>query len=88
MPTRQAVADALELPVLSADELKAAAEPEQEAALTAGGFATRTPLCFYVLAEARAREGNHLGPVGSTIVAEALVGLAQRSSDSIMRIPG
>jgi nucleoid-associated protein YgaU len=90
MPTGQAVADALGLPALTADELKAAAGPDQEVALTEGSFLSRTPLWFYLLAEARAkgRGGDHLGPVGSTIVAEVLIGLARRSADSIMRIPG
>ena len=89
MPTGQAVAAALGLPPLTAAEVTAAAGPDQEAALVSGGFDTRTPLWFYVLAEAKAKaDGKHLGPVGSTIVAEVLVGLARRSSDSIMRIPG
>ncbi|OLT10855.1 hypothetical protein BJF78_28385 [Pseudonocardia sp. CNS-139] len=90
MPTGQAVAATLGRTPLSSAELIAAAGPDQEAALTAGGFDTRTPLWFYVLAEAKAlgNDGKRLGPVGSTIVAEVLVGLARRSADSIMRIPG
>jgi len=34
------------------DVLAAAANPEQQAAIEAGGFETRTPLWFYILAEA------------------------------------
>ena len=46
------------------------------AAVTAGGFEKRTPLWFYVLKEAEAVAGGaHLGPLGSTIVAETLIGL-------------
>ena len=40
-----------------------------------------------VLAEAAAGGGAHLGAVGSTIVAEVLVGLVHRSDDSILRSP-
>jgi nucleoid-associated protein YgaU len=88
MPTGQAVAHALGLPALTPDELKAAVGPQQEAAL--GDLVTRTPLWFYLLAEAKAKggDGAHLGPVGSTIVAEVLVGLVRRSADSVLRIPG
>ena len=45
-------------------------------AVQAGGFETRTPLWFYVLKEAEELAGGaHLGPLGSTIVAETLMGL-------------
>lgn len=88
IPTGQAVAERLGLPVLSTQDLLDAVGPTQAAALTAGGLADRTPLWFYVLAEASHHGGNHLGPVGSTIVAEVLIGLVRRSEDSVLRIPG
>jgi hypothetical protein len=48
-------------------------------------FSERTPLWYYILAEAAIlRKGQSLGPVGSTIVAEVLVGLVRRSPDSIL----
>ena len=79
----------LELPVMTAAEIEAAAvTPEQVQALRAGGFSQRTPLWYYVLAEARHHGGSRLGPVGSTIVAEVLIGLIRRSEDSILRSPG
>ncbi|GIF14243.1 LysM peptidoglycan-binding domain-containing protein [Actinoplanes teichomyceticus] len=89
VPTGQAVAQLLDLPVLGKDELLAAAGgPEQVAALQAGGFESRTPLWFYILAEANHfHRGARLGPVGSTLVAEVLVGLVRRSADSILRLP-
>jgi len=89
LPTGQAVAQLLGLPVLSKDDVLAAAgSPEQRAALTAGGFDARTPLWFYVLAEARHHHGGaRLGPVGSTLVAEVLVGLVRRTEDSILKQP-
>lgn len=88
MPTGQAVAAALGVPAMTKDELlAAAASPEQVDALEAGGFLDRTPLWYYVLAEAEAGGGQHLGPVGSTIVADVMIGLARRSADSIFNLP-
>jgi nucleoid-associated protein YgaU len=91
MPTGQALAGALGLTPLTASEVEAAASsPDQVAALQAGGFSSRTPLWYYLLAEAahpNFGNGQHLGPVGSTIVAEVLVGLAQRSRNSILTDP-
>ncbi|GIM88404.1 LysM peptidoglycan-binding domain-containing protein [Paractinoplanes toevensis] len=90
LPTGQAVAEHIGVQVLTKDEVLAAAiSDEQRIALEAGGFQFRTPLWFYVLAEARHfHNGAHLGPVGSTLVAEVLVGLVRRSTDSILTQPG
>jgi hypothetical protein len=95
LPTGQAVARTLgqrllgirEVPVLTPEQLeRAAGNDEQIQALRDGGFVERTPLWYYVLAEAAAlTEGRRLGPVGSTIVAEVLVGLVRRSEHSILR---
>jgi hypothetical protein len=59
----------------------------QVAILRESGFNQRTPLWYYILAEANAPEaqGNRLGPVGSTLLAEVFVGLVLRSEDSILR---
>ena len=87
MPTGQAVAKHMGLPVLSAAQLKAAAiSDDQRDKLTP--FLRRTPLWYYILAEAKHHGGNRLGPVGGTIVAEVLVGLVRRSQDSILSVPG
>ncbi len=49
----------------------------------------KTPLWYYILAEAAFREGGErLGSVGSTIVAEVLVGLVRRSEGSILATEG
>ncbi len=95
LPTGQAVASALkeklagvrDIPVLGANRIRnAAASQEQVQKLEAGGFLERTPLWYYILAEAAVREdGQRLGPVGSTIVAEVLVGLVRSSENSILR---
>lgn len=95
MPTGQAVARALQqklqgapnIPVLTKQQVRqGAANQQQKQALEDGGFLDRTPLWYYILAEAAVlgENGQHLGPVGSTIVAEVLVGLVRRSPDSIL----
>jgi LysM repeat protein len=88
IPTGQAVAARLGLTPLTKQQLLGAVSQTQADALVSGGFVDRTPLWFYVLAEASHHGGNHLGPVGSTIVAEVLVGLVRRSEDSVLRVPG
>ena len=94
MPTGQAVARAMGMTPLTAPELEAVASQvvpppggeKQVVALRDGGFSRRTPLWYYILAEAaHYHRGRHLGPVGSTIVAETLIGLVRRSEDSILR---
>jgi hypothetical protein len=94
MPTGQAVAGALQeklqgvrnIPVLTPQQIKnAAANDRQRQVLNDSGFDARTPLWYYILAEAKFHsDGRRLGPVGSTIVAEVLVGLVRRSPDSIL----
>jgi hypothetical protein len=51
-------------------------------------FWGKTPLWYYVLKEAELfAGGNHLGPVGSRIVAETLIGILMYSPDSILANP-
>jgi hypothetical protein len=95
LPTGQAVADAMasqgvvrltEKQILSwAVDVE---YTEQIDILTKSGFLTRTPLWFYILAEAAYySRGYHLGPVGSTIVAEVLIEVLRNSTDSILLDP-
>lgn len=87
LPTGQSVADALNLPVMTATEIQQVARgvsDEQLRAVQANGFCERTPLWYYILAEALAGQSGRLGPVGSTIVAEVLIGLVRGSKDSIL----
>ncbi|HSO53365.1 MAG TPA: LysM peptidoglycan-binding domain-containing protein [Actinomycetes bacterium] len=89
MPTGQAMATRLDLPVLTPAQLEAAAASERQAqVLKTSGFLERTPLWYYLLAESRHHGAQRLGPVGSTLVAEVLVGLVRRSHDSILASPG
>lgn len=91
LPTGQAVAAALGTKALSPVEIEEVARsvsPDQLAAVRDGGFSERTPLWYYILAEAAAASTGRLGPVGSTIVAEVLIGLIRGSKDSVLRKPG
>jgi Animal haem peroxidase len=94
MPTGQALATAMNITPLTAGELEevAAAVPprpgkeSQLDVLRTTGFAQRTPLWYYILAEAAFHaKGKHLGPLGSTLVAEVLIGLILKSENSILR---
>jgi hypothetical protein len=100
LPTGQAVARELGLvPMTGAEVIDAAAGQEQKDVLAQTGLAEETPLWFYILAEAahgrakaeaenKDKRVDHLGPVGSRIVAEVLIGLIRRSKDSILGIKG
>jgi hypothetical protein len=70
---------------MSAAEIHKAIGPQQAQVLSAAGFSDRTPLWFYILAEAAAAATGRLGPVGSTIVAAVLVRLVRGSKDSFLR---
>jgi hypothetical protein len=80
LPSGQAVARRIEdAPVLS-NEMIGFDEALDEHAQPAE---TEAPLWYYVLAEsAHLNDGKHLGPVGSRIVAEVLVGLIDSDSSS------
>ncbi|HYI53847.1 MAG TPA: heme peroxidase family protein [Microlunatus sp.] len=95
LPTGQAVAGALGIaPLTVAQILKT--EPTAAAgvfgadspvndALIDGGFVTATPLWFYILREAEVLEdGNRLGPVGSRIVAETIIGQIRSDPDAFL----
>jgi hypothetical protein len=86
LPSGQAVARALGVDPLSNEAIgfdEAIEKHDQEPA-------TDAPLWYYVLAEAReASDGDHLGPVGSRIVAETLVGLIESDTTSFLTVqPG
>ena len=94
IPTGQAVAKAVRAkwgtPVLTPTQVaEGAGSDEQRQALRNAGFLRRTPLWYYILAEAALLgKGQRLGPVGSVLVAEVLIGLVRRSDDSILRTKG
>ncbi|MFI5930946.1 heme peroxidase family protein [Actinoplanes sp. NPDC051494] len=80
LPTGQAAAASLGLAALTAEEVVGRIDPddgptELQKVLQTNDFETRTPLWFYVLREAEVKaQGNTLGPVGSRIVAETIIG--------------
>jgi hypothetical protein len=67
----------------------ASGSPERQDAVTAGGFHVETPLWFYVLKEAEVLgQGEKLGPLGSHLVANTLLGLIIEDKDSYWNAPG
>ncbi|MFN7023269.1 MAG: peroxidase family protein [Pseudorhizobium sp.] len=90
LPTGQAVAAKLGLQPLSPDVLRAATPTGIGKTVEDAGLLERTPLWFYILAEAgdpNGPDGQHLGPVGTRIVAETLWNLAKHASDSVIDAP-
>jgi hypothetical protein len=96
LPTGQAVARELGEPELSESQIENAGgkfvkdevAAKQKEILHESGLCKRTPLWFYILAEAAVqKEGLCLGRVGSIIVAAVLMGLVARSTDSILQDP-
>lgn len=75
LPSGEAVAKAMDVPPLTADEL---GHPWPDG----------TPLWFYILKEAeqRGNAGDRLGPVGGRIVAEVLIGLLRADPASYMSL--
>jgi hypothetical protein len=83
LPSGQEVAGAMGVAPLTGADLGLDA-----IGLPAAGKATlkaATPLWYYLLREAELGGGEHLGPVGGTIVAEVLVGLLQGDPLSYLR---
>ena len=83
LPAGQCVAEVLRVPQLEAADFQD--EPHYEM-LQSFGFHRLTPLWYYILKEAKVHhpEGERLGPVGSRIVAETLVGLIRASKISVL----
>jgi heme peroxidase len=71
LPSGQAIARSMGVPVLSAGDFSDAAQIHSS-------FATSTPLFFYILREAElTQDGLRLGAVGGRIVGEVFIGLLQ-----------
>lgn len=85
LPTGQAVANLIGANVLSpAEILNQAASDDERIAVEEGNFHVKTPLWYYILAEAvHSSKGNKLGEVGSTIVAETILALVEGTPGSI-----
>ncbi len=88
LPTGEAVAKHLGITPMSFKDIAKVTTPEQQRALTYGGFRNRTPLWFYLLCEAATTKTGRLGRVGSIIVASVIIGLIRKSADSYLHISG
>jgi hypothetical protein len=85
VPTGQAMAAAMQVPVMTAAELQQGNTDAVNQALTDGGFIEHTPLWYYVLKEAEIRaNGNSLGELGSRIVVETQIGLMRNDPSSYL----
>mgnify|MGYP001287658122 CR=1 FL=1 len=87
IPTGQAVARSLGIPPMTRSQLLTGEDRPTpvDDALVDGGFLEDTPLWFYVLREAEALEnGERLGPVGSRIVAETIIGQLRADPTSFL----
>jgi len=75
--------------VLTPAQILGNANAEERQILENNNFHVKTPLWYYILAEAAIQQnGDRLGKLGSVIVGETIVGLIARSKDSILQIPG
>jgi len=89
LPTGQAVAEELGITPLDPAQLTSGNTASFNKALTDGNFETATPLWYYVLKEAEVlANGNSLGPVGSRIVVETLIGQLRADAGSFLNAPG
>jgi len=85
IPTGQSVAAACGFTPMSKEEILDVSTAAQRKVLEEFKLHERTPLWYYILAEAS--QNGVLGEVGSTIVAEVLIGLIRWSEDSILSEP-
>ena len=78
LPSGEAVARLMGEPPLSAEEV----------GTSSAGWSSETPLWYYILREADVHHGGHrLGPVGSRIVGEVLIGLLDLDPGSVRHAP-
>lgn len=82
LPSGQAIAKAMGVAALTPEEM---AQGSDGAAAKQADLLEETPLWYYILKEAKVRHGGkRLGPVGSTIVAETLLGLVHGDQKSFL----
>jgi len=90
LPTGQAIAEKLGIDPLDEAIIIQAVSADARASFIDAGFHKKTPLWFYILAEAgdpNGPDGNSLGPVGGTIVGETIVSIIKHSKDSVIETP-
>jgi hypothetical protein len=76
----------LSAPIADVSTIFTATKPDLATFLSGStsGFHQRTPLWFYCLAEAEAGGGNHLGELGSWLVASTFIGILLADPDSAL----
>ena len=90
IPSGQAVAASMsrkdpDIEALTPDEILSRNSPELVDAIRQGNFQTQTPLWFYLLKEAQLKSnGDALGPIGSNIVAETIIGMLHKDTSSYL----
>jgi len=85
IPTGQAIAKELGVAPLSATEIESVfQDANDQDFLRKTTLSTRTPLLFYVLAEAALNKEGKLGPVGGRLVAKVLIGLVKSHKYSFL----
>lgn len=90
LPTGQAVANKLGVPPLNESKIIEAVSEDARVSFIEAGLDKKTPLWFYILAEAGDPDGpngNSLGPVGGRIVGETIFSLIKLSKDSVILSP-
>jgi hypothetical protein len=89
LPSGQATAEALGVPVLTQAELTDGLPADEVAVLQQQGglLLEKTPLWYYVLREAMVTaDGEHLGPLGAKIVADTFVTMLRRDALSLLNV--
>lgn len=94
LPTGQSIAREIGVnnaEILTGNKFESLVPPSQWNVLSNSEFLEKTPLWFYILAEATRQKKedpahDYLGPVGSYIVASVLMGQLFRSKDSILQL--
>lgn len=88
LPTGQALAQALGFAPMTPDQIKMSTPSAVAQVLSETGFDERTPLWFYVLAEAKFQDnGEKLGELGSTLVAHTIHALVKATPNNIIDNP-
>jgi len=85
LPSGQAVAKAMRITPLTANEIETSGPDGAKAAQL--GLQRETPLWYYILKEAQLKgnKGNRLGQAGSRILAEVFVGLLEGDAESFLK---
>ncbi|MFL5740657.1 MAG: peroxidase family protein [Flavisolibacter sp.] len=91
LPSGQAMAQSLNVPVMSAAQLTTGLPANEIAILNSAGglLLSNTPLWYYILREGKViGGGNQLGPLGAKIVADTFIRMLKRDGNSYLNVLG